>query len=420
MALPININDLLNGKPVEWERLEFKAGWNPEAVLHTLCAFANDIHNLGGGYILIGIAEENGRPVLPAVGLDPAQIDSIQKELLNLGFSAIAPYYHPIAVPVEIDGRHVLVLWALGGPTRPYKAKISLGKDGKEFAYYIRKGSSTVRARGVDETELMSLASTVPHDDRINQQAKVESLSRDLMHEYLQQVGSDLVKQAPSLSLVELGRQMGVIGGPDEASFPLNVGLMMFNPEPWHFFPAMQIDVVWFPKEGPGGNKFSEKIFKGPIPRMTRDALDYIKRNLITETVIKHHGRPRRPGSRTSRMTRSRKPSSMRFITGATTLASLSRCVSNRTRYLLSAIPDQTVRCDWSNCAPAMLGQGAIATGVSVSSSRSWNLPKAERPASPRSSKPWRRMARHRPSSSSTRTTAISWCGCRSTRRRRR
>lgn len=63
MALPININDLLNGKPVEWERLEFKAGWNPEAVLHTLCAFASDIHNLGGGYILIGVAEHNGRPV---------------------------------------------------------------------------------------------------------------------------------------------------------------------------------------------------------------------------------------------------------------------------------------------------------------------------------------------------------------------
>jgi len=29
MALPININDLLNGKPVEWERLEFKAGSGP-------------------------------------------------------------------------------------------------------------------------------------------------------------------------------------------------------------------------------------------------------------------------------------------------------------------------------------------------------------------------------------------------------
>jgi ATP-dependent DNA helicase RecG len=77
----------------------------------------------------------------------------------------------------------------------------------------------------------------------------------------------------------------------EEAPFPLNVGLMMFNPDPWRFFPAMQIDVVWFPKEGPGGNKFSEKIFKGPIPRMTRDVLDYIKRNLIAETVIKHRDR---------------------------------------------------------------------------------------------------------------------------------
>ena len=47
---------------MEWERLEFKRGWNPEAVLHTLCAFANDFHNLGGGYIFLGIADDNGSP----------------------------------------------------------------------------------------------------------------------------------------------------------------------------------------------------------------------------------------------------------------------------------------------------------------------------------------------------------------------
>ena len=49
MRLPINIDDVLHGQTVEWERLEFKQGWNPEAVLHTVCAFANDFHNLGGG-----------------------------------------------------------------------------------------------------------------------------------------------------------------------------------------------------------------------------------------------------------------------------------------------------------------------------------------------------------------------------------
>ncbi len=62
MNLPINIHKVLQGRPVEWERLEFKRGRNTEAVLHTLCAFANDFHNLGGGYIFLGIADDNGSP----------------------------------------------------------------------------------------------------------------------------------------------------------------------------------------------------------------------------------------------------------------------------------------------------------------------------------------------------------------------
>ncbi len=69
MSLPIDIRDVLHARCVEWERLEFKTGWNPEAVLHTLCAFANDFHNLGGGYVVIGVAEEDGRPFLASVGL---------------------------------------------------------------------------------------------------------------------------------------------------------------------------------------------------------------------------------------------------------------------------------------------------------------------------------------------------------------
>jgi ATP-dependent DNA helicase RecG len=77
---------------------------------------------------------------------------------------------------------------------------------------------------------------------------------------------------------------------PKEALFPKNVGLLFFNPEPERFFPATQIDVVWFP-EGAGGNRFTEKTFKGPLARMTREALDYIRRNYISETVIKHPDR---------------------------------------------------------------------------------------------------------------------------------
>ena len=71
MALPINITDLVNGQSIEWERLEFKQGWNPEEIVHTMCAFANDINNWGGGYIIVGIEEKDGRPILPPAGLAP-------------------------------------------------------------------------------------------------------------------------------------------------------------------------------------------------------------------------------------------------------------------------------------------------------------------------------------------------------------
>ena len=85
MALPIDIQDLLHGNAVEWERLELKRGWNPASILHSICAFANDFRNLGGGYICIGVEEADGRPVLPPAGLAPEQLDAIQKELVELG-----------------------------------------------------------------------------------------------------------------------------------------------------------------------------------------------------------------------------------------------------------------------------------------------------------------------------------------------
>jgi ATP-dependent DNA helicase RecG len=290
LGLPISIPDLLHGRAVESERLELKAGWNPESILHTICAFANDFHNLGGGYVVIGVEEREGQPVFPPTGLDPTTLDRIQKELLNLSSTAIQPTYHPVVVPAVYEGRTLLVLWAPGGQTRPYRAKTSLAAGNREYAWYIRKGSSTVKARGAEEQELLSLAATVPFDDRVNQTARVEDLHLDLMRAFLDEVGSDLAGQADALDVEALGRQMQVVRGPREAALPVNVGLMFFHPEPHRFFPATWIDVVWFP-DGPGGDTFVEKSFRGPLSRMLREALGYIRRNYIQEIVTKHPDR---------------------------------------------------------------------------------------------------------------------------------
>ena len=39
--LPINLHDLLRQRTVERDRIGYKAGWNPDAIIRTLCAFAN-------------------------------------------------------------------------------------------------------------------------------------------------------------------------------------------------------------------------------------------------------------------------------------------------------------------------------------------------------------------------------------------
>jgi ATP-dependent DNA helicase RecG len=291
MSLPIAITDILHGHAVEWERLEFKEGWNPLKVLHTLCAFANDFHNLGGGYVVIGVAEKDGRPVLPPVGITQEEADRIQKELQKLGHSAIFPAYVPLAVPYVVDGKLVLALWAAGGRTRAYRAKVSLSKDSTETAWYIRRNANTVKATGADLEELLSLTASVPWDDQENTTgAKVSDLSRDLIALYLSEVKSDLAKQARKLSLEELGRRMGIVSGASEMPFVINVGLLFFNPEPWRFFKYTQIDVVWFP-EGRGGDRFTEKEFKGPLHKMLREALAYIKATYLSTTVVKHKDR---------------------------------------------------------------------------------------------------------------------------------
>ena len=66
MGIPTNIKTLLTGEVVEWARIEFKETWDAEASLKTICAFANDIDNWGGGYIVIGVKEKDGRQIKKA------------------------------------------------------------------------------------------------------------------------------------------------------------------------------------------------------------------------------------------------------------------------------------------------------------------------------------------------------------------
>jgi ATP-dependent DNA helicase RecG len=145
--------------------------------------------------------------------LSDNQLDKIQQELLAALPVDPAAVFPGIELE-EVEGRKLIVLWAPGGQNRPYKRPKPSRPSKKTWRYYIRRYSSTVEAKGDTEQELLSLAAKVPFDDRYNQSARIDDLSKPLMQAFLQEVGSALAADAPGLSVEALARQMNVAGGP--------------------------------------------------------------------------------------------------------------------------------------------------------------------------------------------------------------
>ena len=284
MGIPISIDNLINRRIVESSRIEFKSDWNPEPVLHTICAFANDIDNMGGGYIVLGVEEKDGQPVFPIKGIDPARIDGIMKDLRNK-CHFIEPLYEPVVQPFQYQGSEVIVIWVAGGYGRPYKAPRSITKDVSYKKYYIRKYSSTVVASADEEKQLFYISSNIPFDDRPNLAADITDLDIGIMRDFLNKVDSSLYRHSLNYTPVEIAKDLQIVSGPTEDLRPLNVGILMFSEQPEKYFRYARIEIVDIPD--PTGSGMTESTFRGPIQRQLENALSYIKNYVIKSITIK-------------------------------------------------------------------------------------------------------------------------------------
>lgn len=286
LALPTNVKNILNMKIVEQSRIEFKSGWDPEPIIHTICAFANDIDNFSGGYIFIGVEEYNGKPILPIRGLGPELIDKIQKELIEYCNKCIEPRYIPVIDVENIDGNDFIVLWVPAGSDRPYKCRIDVySKTNFSTTYYIRKGSTTIEARNNDEKELFEIGGLQPYDDRPNYKASLNDLSLNLIKSYLSDISSNLLINFNNMSIENITEDMRISEGPTENLKPKNVGLLFFTYEPEKFIPYSYIELTDIPD--PTGEGMYEQSFRGPLHIQYKDIMLYLKNNVIKEKVYK-------------------------------------------------------------------------------------------------------------------------------------
>ena len=158
--------------------------------------------------------------------------------------------------------------------------------------FYIRSGTSSIEARGEALVELRELANRVPFDERGNGDIQLEDISLVLLRDYLVKVGSKLSDDVITTPLSTILDQMELYTGPKENRLLRNVAAMMFCENPSKFFPYTQIDVVTFPNgKMKAPNNFTEVTFKGSVPQMIKQTMDYIKSNVLKEHVRKISGR---------------------------------------------------------------------------------------------------------------------------------
>ena len=291
MALAINIEDLLNKQKIESNRIEFKKGWNPASIYHSVCAFANDFDDLGGGYIVVGVDtdDDTGMAIRPVEGVPVEKIDGILQEMVGYN-NKMSPYYLPRTSVEEVDGKQVLVIWCPAGINRPYSVPENVtAKNGSKEYFYIRSGTSSIIAKGEVLDELRELASRVPFDERGNPDIKVEDISTLLLREYLVKVGSKLANELYQRPLEEILEQMDLYVGPSENRSLRNVAAMMFCENPGKFFKRTQVEVVFFPEGrlANPNNLYEAPVITGSVTQIIERTLEYLNRMVVMQSIIK-------------------------------------------------------------------------------------------------------------------------------------
>ncbi|XP_028404282.1 uncharacterized protein LOC114526934 [Dendronephthya gigantea] len=292
--LVVPIDDLVNCRSVEKQKLEFKKSWNNGPtkfqIIKTISAFANDFYNDNGGYIIIGVAEDDSEETdeqieLPPVGIKGKDLERIQKEIFGACKSLIKPLYVPIVSPEVVQGKHVLVIWAQASDNRPHKARVATKGD---YQYFIRKGPETTQASDDEIKVLLENAQKIPFDDRMARPEYISSRIRidhnaigyRLVMAFLDDVGSCMERSKnrnilQKLNLVVPFGNKAIDGRFTPVLMPKNVALLMFNRVPHEYFPGAKIEVTQFTRDNTVIFS-SEKEFTGPLQKQIKECMDYV------------------------------------------------------------------------------------------------------------------------------------------------
>ena len=281
-----DIDSIIDNGMADPARQEFLPAWDPDAVLHTITAFANDIRHQGTGIIIIG-AEPGKKGAASVPGLAPGEAERIMDELEDR-CSLIKPCYTPAAAVHSYHGaKDVVAVIVPGDNDRPYfcpekTSPPDLDDDSPAMICWVRRKGRTVRATAGEMEFLDAVQTLAPTDDSLNYQASEEAVDQSLLEEFLTRQGADeLLEELHSDGPGEVLSAIDLVADTEAGRLPVNAALLMFSQHPERYFPNAEIRIT------AGGQ---EKIFQGPLQRQLAEALKHLESTVISTREILPEG----------------------------------------------------------------------------------------------------------------------------------
>lgn len=167
-------------------------------VVATLSAFANDLQNLGGGYVVCGAQEArdaHGFPGVERAGLSAARLKEIENRVLARCRDRVSPPFAPLVEELPADTANCRLLVFVQPATG---SSHSFRRDADGAKHYVRVSRSTIEARnGLLRDLLVRKGALEPWDRRPCRGASVEDLDLLALREVLQRLGLLDAQQSP-------------------------------------------------------------------------------------------------------------------------------------------------------------------------------------------------------------------------------
>jgi predicted HTH transcriptional regulator len=240
--MPIDLRELARRQS---EQIEWKENVaDIDDVVATLCAFANDLQNLGGGYVICGAREEkdeHGFPRMVRSGLTANRLKEVEGTVLARCRDRVAPPIAPTVEELPSDDAERRLLVFVQPATR---ASHSFRRGAEGAKHYVRVSRSTMEARNGLLRELLGQDAIEPWDRRPCPGATEKDVDLIALRDVLQRMGAfsvDLGLEPYLSSEVALNAFIPPLYAREPLTGvlrPRNFAILLFGREPQRFIPG--------------------------------------------------------------------------------------------------------------------------------------------------------------------------------------